>query len=72
MKKKSFQSRTEVNAKRLAAAQAEADAIAAATPAVEEEVAEVEAEEAPAAEENNKELKHNFRRRQCRRLFLFR
>jgi small subunit ribosomal protein S16 len=46
----------QVNAKRLAAAaQAEADAIAAATPAVEEEVAEVEAEEAPAAEENNEE-----------------
>ena len=39
-----------MNAKRLAvAAQVEADAIAAATPTVEE----VEAEEAPAAEENN-------------------
>ena len=53
-KAKAFKAEQEVNAKRLAAAaQAEADAIAAATPAVEEEVAEVEAEEAPAAEENN-------------------
>ena len=56
-KAKAFKAEQEVNAKRLAAAaQAEADAIAAANPAVEE-VAEVEAdaatEEAPAAEENN-------------------
>ena len=56
-KSKAFKAEQEVNAKRLAAAaQAEADAIAAANPAVEE-VAEVEAEaateEAPAAEENN-------------------
>jgi small subunit ribosomal protein S16 len=52
---KAFKAEQEVNAKRLAAAaQAEADAIAAANPAVEE-VAEVEesTEEAPAAEENN-------------------
>ena len=55
-KAKALKAEKEVNAKRLAAAaQAEADAIAAATPAVEEEVAEVEAEEAPAAEENNEE-----------------
>ena len=54
-KAKAFKAEQDVNAKRLAAAaQAEADAIAAATPAVEE-VAEVEAEEAPAAEENNEE-----------------
>ena len=54
VKAKAFKAEQDVNAKRLAAAaQAEADAIAAATPAVEEEVAEVEAEEAPAAEENN-------------------
>ncbi|WP_366186358.1 30S ribosomal protein S16 [Flavobacterium ovatum] len=50
-----FKAEQEVNAKRIAtAAQAEADAIAAAAPAVEE-VAEVEAEEAPAAEESNEE-----------------
>jgi small subunit ribosomal protein S16 len=43
-KAKAFKAEQAVNAKRLAsAAQAEADAIAAATPAVEEEVAEVEA-----------------------------
>ena len=55
VKVKAFKAEQDVNAKRLAAAaQAEADAIAAATPAVEEEVAEVEAEEAPAEEENNK------------------
>ncbi|MBF2707495.1 30S ribosomal protein S16 [Flavobacterium soyangense] len=57
-KSKAFKAEQAVNAKRLAtAAQAEADAIAAATPAVEEEVAEVEAaaevEETPATEENN-------------------
>lgn len=51
-KAKALKAEQEVNAKRLAAqAEAEAAAIAAATPA--EEVAEVEAEEAPAAEENN-------------------
>lgn len=67
-KAKSLKAEKEVNEKRIAAAkQAEADAIAAATPAVEEEeVAEVAAEtaneevaeateEAPAAEENNEE-----------------
>jgi small subunit ribosomal protein S16 len=55
MLKQSFKAEQEVNAKRLAAAaEAEADYYAA-TPAVEEEVAEVEAEEAPAAEENNEE-----------------
>lgn len=54
VKAKAFKAEQDVNAKRLAAAaQAEADAIAAANPAVEEEVAEVEAEEAPAEEENN-------------------
>jgi small subunit ribosomal protein S16 len=56
-KAKAFKAEQAVNAKRLAdAAKAEADAIAAATPAVEEEAAEevvAEAEEAPAAEENN-------------------
>ena len=58
-KAKAFKAEQDVNAKRLAAAaQAEADAIAAATPAVEEEVVAeeapvAEAEEAPAAEENN-------------------
>ena len=46
-KAKAFKAEQAVNAKRLAsAAQAEADAIAAATPAVEEEVAEVEVEAA--------------------------
>ena len=61
-KAKAFKAEQDVNAKRLAnAAQAEADAIAAATPAVEEEevvaeveeeevVAEVEVEETPAEE----------------------
>ncbi|TRX21333.1 30S ribosomal protein S16 [Flavobacterium franklandianum] len=57
-KAKAFKAEQDVNAKRLAtAAQAEADAIAAATPAVEEEAAEVEAaaeevvvEETPATE----------------------
>ncbi|GIZ09063.1 30S ribosomal protein S16 [Flavobacterium sp. UMI-01] len=53
-KAKALKAEQEVNAKRIAAAaQAEADAIAAAAPA--EEVAEVEAEEAPAAEESNEE-----------------
>jgi len=54
-KAKALKAEQAVNAKRLAdAAQAEADAIAAATPAVEEEVvAEAEVEETPAAEENN-------------------
>jgi small subunit ribosomal protein S16 len=46
-KTKALKAEKEVNAKRLAvAAQAEADAIAAATPAVEEEVTEVEVEAA--------------------------
>ena len=46
-KTKAFKAEQAVNAKRLAsAAQAEADAIAAATPAVEEEVAEIEVETA--------------------------
>jgi small subunit ribosomal protein S16 len=46
-KTKAFKAEQAVNAKRLAsAAQAEADAIAAATPAVEEEIAEVEVEAA--------------------------
>ncbi|TRX30025.1 30S ribosomal protein S16 [Flavobacterium franklandianum] len=50
-KAKAFKAEQDVNAKRLAtAAQAEADAIAAATPAVEEEVAEVEEVEAAAEE----------------------
>ena len=52
-KANAFKAEQDVNAKRLAnAAQAEADAIAAATPAVEEEevVAEVEVEETPAEE----------------------
>ena len=53
-KAKAFKAEQDVNAKRLAnAAKAEADAIAAATPAVEEEeevVAEVEVEETPAEE----------------------
>jgi small subunit ribosomal protein S16 len=51
-KAKAFKAEQDVNAKRLAnAAQAEADAIAAATQAVEEEVvAEVEVEETPAEE----------------------
>jgi small subunit ribosomal protein S16 len=51
-KTKAFKAEQDVNAKRLAnAAKAEADAIAAATPAVEEEVvAEVEVEETPAEE----------------------
>jgi small subunit ribosomal protein S16 len=52
-KAKAFKAEQDVNAKRLAnAAQAEADAIAAATPTVEEEevVAEVEVEETPAEE----------------------
>ena len=61
-KTKALKAEKEVNAKRLAvAAQAEADAIAAATPAVEEEVTEVEVEaaaeevtevETPVAEED--------------------
>ena len=51
-KAKAFKAEQAVNAKRLAsAAQAEADAIAAATPAVEEEVAEVEAATEEVAEE---------------------
>jgi small subunit ribosomal protein S16 len=51
-KTKAFKAEQDVNAKRLAnAAKAEADAIAAATPAVEEEeLAEVEVEETPAEE----------------------
>ncbi|MCG9791680.1 30S ribosomal protein S16 [Flavobacterium algicola] len=53
-KAKAFKAEQDVNEKRIAtAAKAEADAIAAAAPA--EEVAEVEAEEAPAAEESNEE-----------------
>ena len=62
-KVKAFKAEQDVNAKRLAAAaKAEADAIEAAKPDVEEEVAteEVEAstedsEQTPAAEENNEE-----------------
>jgi hypothetical protein len=36
-----------------------------ATPAVEEEVAEVEAEEAPAAERNNRNKKATMRKEDC-------
>ena len=57
VKAKAFKAEQEVNAKRLAAAaKAEADAIAAANPPAEEEATEevvAEAEETPAAEENN-------------------